>query len=251
MNLYNQLFKTYFYLAQMLFPKDSPRQREYLLVKTSLLGDKMKPYFEKVGGVKALARCRSAKEVLEEAKHIQETEWPPMVQLANYFVIMGEDEQLARQVSLNKTAFLLDKKVRKEKGKAETSKAGFRIQNDPNYRERWRIYRGVAHLLTAYGAMKLDFLEKDNPDNIPFEVFLALNLDAFLNRAYQEGQRLSQIIEPRLRQPIIPEDEFVKIPKPDIKEDDISAILMPTVSHTADMDELRETLSGYRAPVSI
>lgn len=235
----------------MLFPKDKKRQKEYMLVKVGLNADKMDAVFQKLGGVKALAKCRSVKEIFAEITTIQKTDWPLVCQMVNYFSVMNQDEKMAKQISLNKTAFLIDKKIRKEKGKADINAFGNRMQNDTNYKELWRKYRGVAHLIVAFEAMKLDFLEKDNPNKIPFEVFVALNLAPFLRRAYNECENLSKLIEPRLKQPIVPTNEVIKIKKVDIPKEDTGLILMPEVCHIEDMKELETTLSSYRAPVSL
>ena len=66
---------------------------------------------------------------------------------------MQQDPKLAGKVSLNKAAFVLDKDIKEEK--AEDSPKN----NAPRYKDIWRQYRGVAHLIEALQIMELQHLE--------------------------------------------------------------------------------------------
>ena len=60
---YRNLFQVYLFMARALFPKDSALQREFLLIKVSGLEKEMPEVFEKLGGIRPLRLCRSAKEM--------------------------------------------------------------------------------------------------------------------------------------------------------------------------------------------
>ena len=68
---YRNLFQVYWFMARALFPKDSALQREFLLIKVSGLEKEMPEIFEKLGGVRLLRLCRSAKEMNKLVEHIQ------------------------------------------------------------------------------------------------------------------------------------------------------------------------------------
>lgn len=98
----------------------------------------------------------------------------------NSFLCSG---QLAGIETLNNslTVIVLDQNIKE--GKAKDSQK----HNDPRYKDIWRQYRGVAHLIEAIQIIKMQYLEwTGNP--IPFEAFLALALDHLNLAAYQQGE---------------------------------------------------------------
>ena len=114
---------------------------------------------------------------------------------------MQQDPKLAGKLSLNKAAFVLDKDIKEEK--AEDSPKN----NAPRYKEIWRQYRGVAHLIEALQIMELQYLELTK-EPVPFEAFLALALDHLNLPAYQQAEELKKIYEGHTKKPIVSADEL-------------------------------------------
>lgn len=237
---YRNLFQVYLFMARALFPKDSALQREFLLIKVSGLEKEMPEVFEKLGGVALLRLCRSAKEMKKLQEHIQTTDWAYVMRMLKTMQSMQQDPKLAGKVSLNKAAFVLDKDIKE--GKAKDSQKN----NAPRYKDIWRQYRGVAHLIEALQIMKMQYLELTG-DPIHFEAFLALALDHLNLAAYQQGEELKKMQEGHTKKPIVPADEFYAIEKPKLAENELATALVkecllidPTLS---------KKISKYRAPV--
>ena len=114
---YRNLFQVYLFMAQALFPKDSALQREFLLIKVSAIEKKIPQVFEKLGGVRLLRLCRSAKEMKELVEYIKENDWAYVMRMLKTMQSMQQDPKLAGKVSLNKAAFVLDKDIKEEKSK--------------------------------------------------------------------------------------------------------------------------------------
>ena len=237
---YRNLFQVYLFMARALFPKDSALQREFLLIKVSGLEKEMPEVFEKLGGVRLLRLCRSAKEMKELVEHIQKTDWSYVTKMLKTMQSMQQDPKLAGKVSLNKAAFVLDKDIKEKKSKNSQK------HNAPRYKEIWRQDRGVAHLIEALQIMKMQYLEWTG-DPIPFEAFLALALDHLNLAAYQQGEELKKMYEGHTKKPIVPADEFYMIEKPKRTEDELATGLLKKCLN--DDPELRKKISKYRAPV--
>ena len=168
---------------------------------------------------------------------------------------MQEDPKLVGKISLNKAAFVLDQDIKE--GKAEDSEEDddplyeeksnvFPKNNAPRYKDIWRQYRGVAHLIEALQIMKMQYLELTK-DPIPFEAFLALALDHLNLAAYQQGEEVKKLYEGHTKKPIVPADEFFAIEKPKLAEDELATALLKEYILTD--SELRKKISKYRAPV--
>ena len=237
---YKNLLKVYMFMSRALFPKDSALQREFLLIKISAIEKKMPEVFEKLGGVSLLRLCRSAKEMKKLEEYIQTTDWAYVMRMLKTMQSMQQDPKLAGKVSLNKAAFVLDKDIKEEKSKDSQK------HNSPRYKEIWRQYRGVAHLIEALQIMKMQYLELTG-DPIPFEAFLALALDHLNLAAYQQGEELKKMQEGHTKKPIVPADEFYAIKRPKLAEDELAAALLKKCLN--EDPELRKKISKYRAPV--
>ena len=237
---YRNLFQVYLFMARALFPKDSALQREFLLIKVSGLEKEMPEVFEKLGGVRLLRLCRSAKEMKKLVEHIKENDWSYVTQMLKTMQSMQQDPKLAGKISLNKAAFVLDKDIKE--GKAKDSQKN----NAPRYKDIWRQYRGVAHLIEALQIMKMQYLEWTG-DPIPFEAFLALALDHLNLAAYQQGEELKKMHEGHTKKPIVPADEFFVIEKPKLAEDELATALVKECLLTD--PSLSKKISKYRAPV--
>ena len=237
---YRNLFQVYLFMARALFPKDSALQREFLLIKVSAIEKEMPEVFEKLGGVSLLRLCRSAKEMKKLQEHIQTTDWSYVMRMLKTMQSMQEDPKLAGTISLNKAAFVLDKDIKE--GKAKDSQKN----NAPRYKDIWRQYRGVTHLIEALQIMKMQYLEWTG-DPIPFEAFLALALDHLNLAAYQRGEELKKMQEGHTQKPIVPADEFFAIEKPKLAEDKLATALVKEYLLTD--PTLSKKISKYRAPV--
>ena len=237
---YRNLFQVYLFMARALFPKESALQREFLLIKVSAIEKEMPEVFEKLGGVSLLRLCRSAKEMKKLEEHIQTTDWAYVMRMLKTMQSMQQDPKLASKVSLNKAAFVLDKDIKEEKSKDSQK------HNDPRYKDIWRQYRGVAHLIEALQIMKVQYLEWTG-DPIPFEVFLALALDHLNLAAYQQGEELKKMHEGHTKKLIVPADEFYAIEKPKLADDEIATAL--TKECLFNDPSLSKKISKYRAPV--
>ena len=237
---YRNLFQVYLFMARALFPKESALHREFLLIKVSGLEKEMPEVFEKLGGVRLLRLCRSAKEMNKLVEHIKENDWSYVTKMLKTMQSMQQDPKLAGKVSLNKAAFVLDKDIKEEKSKVSPK------NNAPRYKDIWRQYRGVAHLIEALQIMELQYLELTK-DPIPFEAFLALALDHLNLAAYQQGEELKKLYEGHTQKPIVPADEFFAIKKPKLAEDELATALVKEYILTD--SELRKKISKYRAPV--
>ena len=237
---YRNLFQVYLFMARALFPKDSALQREFLLIKVSGLEKEMPEVFEKLGGVSLLRLCRSAKEMKKLVEHIKENDWSYVTQMLKTMQSMQQDPKLAGKISLNKAAFVLDKDIKEKKSKDSQK------NNAPRYKDIWRQYRGVAHLIEAIQIMKMQYLEWTG-DPIPFEAFLALALDHLNLAAYQQGEELKKMHEGHTKKPIVPADEFFVIEKPKLAEDELATVLVKECLLTD--PSLSKKISKYRAPV--
>lgn len=237
---YRNLFQVYLFMARALFPKDSALQREFLLIKVSAIEKEMPEIFEKLGGVALLRLCRSAKEMKKLQEHIQKNDWSYVTKMLKTMQSMQQDPKLAGKVSLNKAAFVLDKDIKE--GKAKDSQKN----NAPRYKDIWRQYRGVAHLIEALQIMKMQYLELTG-DPIPFEAFLALALDHLNLAACQQGEELKKLYEGHSKKPIVPADEFFAIEKPKLAEDELATALVKECLLTD--PTLSKKISKYRAPV--
>ena len=237
---YRNLFQVYLFMARALFPKDSALQREFLLIKVSAIEKEIPEVFEKLGGVSLLRLCRSAKEMKKLQEHIQTTDWAYVTKMLKTMQSMQQDPKLAGKVSLNKAAFVLDKDIKEKKSKDSQK------NNAPRYKDIWRQYRGVAHLIEALQIMKMQYLELTG-DPIPFEAFLALALDHLNLAAYQQGEELKKMQEGHTKKPIVPADEFYAIKKPKLAEDELAAALVKECLLTD--PSLSKKISKYRAPV--
>jgi len=237
---YRNLFQVYWFMARALFPKDSALQREFLLIKVSAIEKEMPEIFEKLGGVRLLRLCRSAQEMKKLVEHIKENDWSYVMHILKTMQSMQQDPKLAGKVSLNKAAFVLDKDIKE--GKAKDSQKN----NAPRYKDIWRQYRGVAHLIEALQIMKMQYLELTG-DPIPFEAFLALALDHLNLAAYQQGEELKKLYEGHTKKPIVPADEFYAIKKPKLAEDELATALVKECLLTD--PSLSKKISKYRAPV--
>lgn len=237
---YRNLFKVYLFMARALFPKDSALQREFLLIKVSALEKKMPQVFEKLGGIRLLRLCRSAKEMKELVERTQKSDWVYAIKIFHTMQSMQQDPKLADKVSLNKAAFILDKDIKEEKSKDANK------QNAPRYKEIWRQYRGVVHLIEAIHTMKMNYLERTE-DPIPFETFLAMTLDYLNLAAYQQGEEIKKMKEGHTKKPIVPADEFYVIEKPKLASDESANALVAKCILTD--PALKKKLSKYRAPV--
>jgi len=153
---------------------------------------------------------------------------------------MQQDPKLAGKVSLNKAAFVLDKDIKEKKSKDSPK------NNAPRYKDIWRQYRGVAHLIEALQIMKMQYLELTG-DPIPFEVFLVLALDHLNLAAYQQGEELKKLHEGHTKKPIVPADEFFVIEKPKLAEDELATALVKECLLSD--PSLSKKISKYRAPV--
>lgn len=160
-----------------------------------------------MGGVALLRHCRSVQEMKKLVEHIQKNDWSYVTKMLKTMQSMQEDPKLADKVSLNKAAFVLDKDIKEKKSKDSQK------NNAPRYKEIWRQYLGVAHLIEALQIMELQYLELTK-DPIPFEAFLALALDHLNLAAYQQGEELKKMCEGHTKKPIVPADEFYAIEKP-------------------------------------
>ena len=237
---YRNLFQVYLFMARALFPKDSALQREFLLIKVSGLEKEMPEVFEKLGGVRLLRLCRSAKEMKKLQEHIQTTDWAYVMRMLKTMQSMQQDPKLAGKISLNKAAFVLDKDIKEKKSKDSQK------NNAPRYKDIWRQYRGVAHLIEAIQIMKMQYLELTG-DTISFEAFLALALDHLNLAAYQQGEELKKMHEGHTKKPIVPADEFFAIEKPKLAEDELASSLVKECLLTD--PSLSKKISKYRAPV--
>ncbi len=237
---YRNLFQVYLFMARALFPKDSALQREFLLIKVSAIEKEMPEVFEKLGGVRLLRLCRSAKEMKELVEHIKENDWSYITKMLKTMQSMQQDPKLAGKVSLNKAAFVLDKDIKE--GKAKDSQKN----NAPRYKDIWRQYRGVAHLIEALQIMKMQYLELTG-DPIPFEAFLALAPDHLNLATYQQGEELKKLYEGHTKKPIVPADEFYAIKRPKLAEDELATALVKECLLTD--PSLSKKISKYRAPV--
>ena len=237
---YRNLFQVYLFMARALFPKDSALQREFLLIKVSGLEKEISQVFEKLGGVALLRHCRSVKEMNKLVEHIQKNDWSYVTKMLKTMQSMQQDPKLAGKVSLNKAAFVLDKDIKEEKSKDSQK------HNAPRYKDIWRQYRGVAHLIEALQIMKMQYLEwTGNP--IPFEAFLALALDHLNLAAYQQREELKKMHEGHTKKPIVPADEFYAIEKPKLAEDELATALVKECLLSD--PSLSKKISKYRAPV--
>ncbi len=237
---YRNLFQVYLFMTRALFPKDSALQREFLLIKVSGLEKEIPQVFEKLGGVSLLRLCRSAKEMKKLVEHIKENDWSYVTKMLKTMQSMQQDPKLAGKISLNKAAFVLDKDIKE--GKAKDSQKN----TAPRYKDIWRQYRGVAHLIEALQIMKMQYLELTG-DPIPFEAFLALALDHLNLAAYQQGEELKKMQEGHTKKPIVPADEFYAIEKPKLAEDELATALVKECLLTD--PSLSKKISKYRAPV--
>ena len=237
---YRNLFQVYLFMARALFPKESALQREFLLIKVSAIEKEMPEVFEKLGGVRLLRLCRSAKEMKKLEEHIQTTNWAYVMRMLKTMQSMQQDPKLAGKISLNKAAFVLDKDIKEKKSKDSQK------HNDPRYKDIWRQYRGVARLIEAIQIMKMQYLEWTG-DPIPFEAFLALALDHLNLAAYQQGEELKKLYEGHTKKPIVPADEFYAIKKPKLAEDELATALVK--EYLLSDPELSKKISKYRAPV--
>ena len=237
---YRNLFQVYLFMARALFPKDSALQREFLLIKVSGLEKEMPEVFEKLGGVSLLRLCRSAKEMKELVEHIKENDWSYVTKMLKTMQSMQQDPKLAGKISLNKAAFVLDKDIKEKKSKDSQK------NNAPRYKDIWRQYRGVVHLIEALQIMKMQYLEWTG-DPIPFEAFLALALDHLNLAAYQQEEELKKLYEGHTKKPIVPADEFFVIEKPKLAEDELATVLVKECLLTD--PSLSKKISKYRAPV--
>ena len=237
---YRNLFQVYLFMARALFPKDSALQREFLLIKVSGLEKEMPEVFEKLGGTRPLRLCRSVKEMKKLQEHIQTTDWAYVMRMLKIMQSMQQDPKLAGKVSLNKAAFVLDKDIKEKKSKDSPK------NNAPRYKDIWRQYRGVAHLIEAFQIMKMQYLEWTG-DPIPFEAFLALAPDHLNLAAYQQGEELKKMHEGHTKKSIVPADEFYAIEKPKLAEDELATVLVKECLLTD--PELRKKISKYSAPV--
>ena len=252
---YRNLFQVYWFMARALFPKDSALQREFLLIKVSALEKEMSEVFEKLGGVRLLRLCRSAQEMKKLVEHIQKNDWSYVMKMLKTMQSMQEDPKLVGKISLNKAAFVLDQNIKEEKAEdsekdddpfyEEKSKV-FPKNNAPRYKDIWRQYRGVAHLIEALQIMELQYLELTK-DPIPFEAFLALALDHLNLAAYQQGEELKKMQEGHTKKPIVPADEFYAIKRPKLAENELATLLLKKCLN--EDPELRKKISKYRAPV--
>lgn len=118
--------------------------------------------------------------------------------------------------------------------------------NAPRYKDIWRQYRSVAHLIEALQIMKMQYLELTG-DPIPFEAFLALVLDHLNLAAYQQGEELKKMQEGHTKKPIVPADEFYAIEKPKLAENELATALVKECLLTD--PSLSKKISKYRAPV--
>ncbi len=237
---YRNLFQVYLFMVRALFPKDSALQREFLLIKVSGFEKEMPAVFEKLGGVSLLRLCRSAKEMKKLQEHIQTTDWAYIMRMLKTMQSMQEDPKLAGKISLNKAAFVLDKDIKEKKSKDSQK------NNVPRYKDIWRQYRGVAHLIEALQIMEMHYLEWTG-DPIPFEAFLALALDHLNLAAYQQGEELKKMHEGHTKKPIVPADEFYAIKKTKLAEDELATALVKECLLTD--PSLGKKISKYRAPV--
>lgn len=237
---YRNLFQVYLFMARALFPKESALQREFLLIKVSGLEKGMPEIFEKLGGIRLLRLCRSAQEMKKLQEHIQTTDCAYVMRMLKTMQSMQQDPKLAGKVSLNKAAFVLDKDIKE--GKVKDSQKN----NAPRYKDIWRQYRGMAHLIEALQIMKMQYLELTG-DPIPFEAFLALALDHLNLAAYQQGEELKKMQEGHTKKPIVPADEFFAIEKPKLTEDELVTTLVKECLLTD--PSLSKKISKYRAPV--
>lgn len=137
-------------------------------------------------------------------------------------------------------AFVLDKDIKEKKSKDSQK------HNAPRYKDIWRQYRGVAHLIEALQIMKMQYLELTG-DPIPFEAFLALALDHLKLAAYQQGEELKKMHEGHTKKPSVPADEFYAIEKPKLAEDELATALVKECLLTD--PSLSKKISKYRAPV--
>lgn len=140
---YRNLFQVYLFMARTLFPKDSPLKREFLLIKVSAIEKEKPEVFEKLGGVALLCHCRSVQKMKKLVEPIKENDWSYVMRMLKTMQSMQQDPKLAGKVSLNKAAFVLDKDIQEEKAKDSQK------HNAPRYKDIWRQYRGVAHLIEA------------------------------------------------------------------------------------------------------
>ena len=237
---YRNLFQVYLFMARALFPKVSALQREFLLIKVSGLEKEMPEVFEKLGGVSLLRLCRSAKDMKKLQEHIQTTDWAYVMRMLKTIQSMQQDPKLAGKISLNKAAFVLDKDIKEKKSKVSQK------NNAPRYKDIWRQYRGVAHLIEAIQIMKIQYLELTG-DPISFEAFLALALDHLNLAAYQQGEELKKMHEGHTKKPIVPADEFYAIKKPKLAEDELATTLVK--EYLLSDPTLSKKISKYRAPV--
>ena len=200
----------------------------------------MPEVFEKLGGIALLRHCRSAQEMNKLVEHIKENDWSYIMRMLKTMQSMQQDPKLAGKVSLNKAAFVLDKDIKEEKSKVSPK------NNAPRYKDIWRQYRGVAHLIEALQIMKMQYLELTG-DPIPFEAFLALAPDHLNLATYQQGEELKKMQEGHTKKPIVPADEFYAIKRPKLAEDELAAALLKKCLN--EDPELRKKISKYRAPV--
>lgn len=198
---YRNLFQVYLFMARALFPKDSAPQREFLLIKVSAIEKEMPEIFEKLGGIRLLRLCRSVQKMKKLVEPIKENDWSYVMRMLKTMQSMQQDLKLAGKVSLNKAAFVLDKDIKEKKSKVSQK------NNAPRYKDIWRQYRGVAHLIEALQIMKMQYLEWTG-DPIPFEAFLALALDHLNLAAYQQGEELKKMHEGHTKKPIVPANEL-------------------------------------------
>ena len=200
----------------------------------------MPEVFEKLGGIALLRHCRSAQEMNKLVEHIKENDWSYIMRMLKTMQSMQQDPKLAGKVSLNKAAFVLDKDIKEEKSKVSPK------NNAPRYKDIWRQYRGVAHLIEALQIMKMQYLELTG-DPIPFEAFLALAPDHLNLATYQQGEELKKMQEGHTKKPIVPADEFYAIKRPKLAEDELATALLKKCLN--EDPELRKKISKYRAPV--
>lgn len=161
----------------------------------------MPEVFEKLGGVLLLRLCRSAKEMKKLQEHIQTTDWAYVMRMLKTMQSIQQDPKLAGKISLNKAAFVLDKDIKEKKSKvSQKNKA-------PRYKDIWRQYRGVAHLIEALQIMELQYMELTK-EPIPFEAFLALALDHLNLVACQQGEEMKKMHEGHTKKPIVPANEL-------------------------------------------
>ena len=252
---YRNLFQVYLFMVRALFPKESALQREFLLIKVSAIEKEMPEIFEKLGGIRLLRHCRSAQEMKKLVEHIKENDWFYVMKMLKTMQSMQEDPKLVGKISLNKAAFVLEQDIKE--GKAEDSEEDddpiyeeksnvFPKNNAPRYKDIWRQYRGVAHLIEALQIMKMQYLELTK-DPIPFETFLALALDHLNLVAYQQGEEMKKMHEGHTKKPIVPADEFYAIKKPKLAEDELAIALVKECLLTD--PSLSKKISKYRAPV--